>query len=142
LLGVKGTLGRDRSTHTVHGMVERGQHAVTPVLDYDPTMPFDLALEDGVVARQRNIHDVRVFLPPARRVLEIREQDRHGRKGLVRHGRYCGTAPDDRRAQSGVPCRDDGVCHIDEELDFPGCASSVIAGEAGRLDGVAGGRHH
>ena len=89
LFGVQGELRRHRRPDGVGRPVEDRQDPVAPVLADDTAEPLDLGLEDGVMTSEGGVHDVGVVLPAARRILEVREHDRHQPPRRSLHPRYC-----------------------------------------------------
>ena len=71
------TLRVDRGQHPVGRGGERRVHAVARGLDDGAAVRRDRVAQDRVVARERSPHRVGLFLPQARRTLDIGEQERH-----------------------------------------------------------------
>jgi hypothetical protein len=61
----------------VAGRVEDGAHAISGVLEHPPSGALDALDEEGVVRGQGHGHGPGIVLPPARRGLDVGEQQRH-----------------------------------------------------------------
>ena len=78
-------LRADRSRHRIR---RRGEHRSDPiagVLEEMPVVLVDQPTQDVVVLGQQRPHRLRIVLPPTRRTLNIRKQERHGPRRRLRH---------------------------------------------------------
>ena len=85
LLGPETQLRLDRRRDRVTCRRERSRDPITHLREHQPPMRPHRIAQDHVMTSESSLHGIGLLLPPARRTLQVREQERHRARRKVHH---------------------------------------------------------